>query len=221
MSKKFQRRLVPFIVLGVPVLLLLFLKLGKNKYAELPYYGNSALNSQGDTVRHTVPPFSFTGQDGNAFGSKDLAGKTYIAEFFFTRCPSICPVMQKNLQKVLEAYPLKASTKDLAIVSFSVDPANDNPAILSQYAHKNNITDKRWHFLSGNKDSLYDLMNTKGFLILKPLPADDPAQFNHSGILSLVDKDGHIRGQYDGTKEEDVEKLIDEIRVLLLSYAKH
>lgn len=188
---------------------------GKNVYKDLPYFGNPRLSESGDTIRHTIPAYRFTDQAGKKFGSEDLKGKVYVAEFFFTSCPSICPVMAKNLQKVQEAYKTR---EDVHIVSITLDPETDSVAQLAKYAAENQVSPDKWHLLTGPKEDIYNLINEKGFLLLKPEPNEDPYQFKHTEMLTLVDKEGHIRGQYDGTNEKEVEKLIDEIRVLLINY---
>ena len=217
MSKR--SRIILLIILVLPVLFFLTLQFGgKNKYKDLPHLGiPEGITEKGDTVWHTLPPFSFTDQNGNSFGSTQLKGKIFVAEFFFTRCPTICPIMMENLKKVIEDYP---KSKELEIISVSVDPKHDTSQVLKAYAVKNKVTDPRWHFLTGNKDEIYELMNTKGFALLKPEPSENLAQFNHTGTLSLIDKEGHIRGQYDGTKVDEIDKLNGDIQTLIVKYAK-
>ena len=213
-------RIVLIICILLPVIFLIVLRFGKNKYKELPHFGTpKGITEKGDTLFHTVPPFSFYDQDRRSFGSEDLKGKIYVADFFFTRCPSICPTLLSNLKKVSDAFP-KSGVNELNFVCFSVDPNHDSVEVLKKYADKNKISDKRWHFLTGNRDSIYDLMNTKGFLILKPEPNEEPAKFNHSGIISLVDPDGCIRGQYDGTNDEEIDRLVGDIQLLRVKYVK-
>lgn len=188
---------------------------GKNVYKDLPYYGNPRLSESGDTIRHTIPSYQFTDQSGKKFGSEDLKGKIYVAEFFFTSCPTICPVLAKSLKEVLDAYK---TVPEFHIVSITLDPETDSVKQLAEYAERNQIKADKWHLLTGPKEDIYNLINEKGFLLLKPEPNADPYQFKHTEMLTLVDKEGHIRGQYDGTKKEEIEKLIDEIRVLLVNY---
>jgi protein SCO1 len=213
---KVYRIFVIFLILVLPIIVLLCMNRGKNVYKDLPYLGNPrGLTESGDTIRHTIPSFNFTDQDGKNFGSDDLKGKIYIAEFFFTSCPTICPLLAGNLKKVNEAYQ---AAKDVHIVSITLDPETDSVKQLKEYADKNDISSDKWHLLTGPKEAIYNLINEKGFLLLKPEPNADPYRFKHTEMLTLVDKEGHIRGQYDGTNDKEIEKLMDEIRVLLIKY---
>ncbi len=217
-----RNRLVLGILILVPVLFYLVFQLGsKNKYKELPHFGTpKGITEKGDTVYHTLPPFSFYDQNHKSYGSTNMKGKICVVDFFFTRCPSICPILLGNLKKVSEAFP-KSSENELNLISFSVDPTHDSVEVLQKYIAKHKITDKRWHFITGNRDSIYDLMNTKGFLVYKPEPNDEPGKFNHTGIICLIDPEGCIRGQYNGTQDEEIDRLIGDIQVLRVKYVKN
>lgn len=206
-------------ILLLPIIGILILKQGRNVYKPLPYIGNyKGLKPNGDTIYHQIPSFSLTDQYGKAFGSNELKGKTYIASFIFTRCNSICPVITENLKEVFEGYK---DVESFSMVSVTLDPKYDSAEVLHAFADKFGVNNKNWHFLTGNKDSIAWLMNKDGFLMVMPLPGtDDPVQIQHTEVIALVDKDGHIRGHYDGTNSKEIDRLKDEIKVLYHSYGE-
>jgi protein SCO1 len=215
--KGIWKLLVPVGILIVPILFLIYLSRGQNVYKTLPHLGMpEGIDEKGDTIFHKVPGFRFTDQDGKPFGSAELKGKTYVADFFFTRCPSICKDLTAALKRVQEEYK---EAKNLEFVSFTIDPAHDSAQVLKAYARKYEANERNWHFLRGSKDSVQFLMNQGGYLLLKPEWNEDLAKVNHSELIVLVDRDGHIRGNYNATDKEAVDRLIDEIRVLYHEYA--
>jgi protein SCO1 len=169
---------------------------------------------QGDSI-HRVPAFRFTAQSGQAFGSQDLQGKIYVANFFFTRCPDICLQMSSELTRVQAQF---ATSPDLYLVSFTVDPRHDTVAVLQQYAERYQADPKRWSFLTGDKAQLYELARCGYYIAAKPASSNLATDFIHSDKLVLVDKQGRIRGYYSGTKREEVDRLILEIQVLEKEY---
>ena len=162
-----------------------------------------------------VPPFSLTAHTGKPITLDDLRGKVWVANFFFTTCRSICPIMQDNMKVVHEAF---AGNPSLRIVSFTVDPENDTAAVLNEYARKKGAADGTWTFVTGEKRDIYALAR-KGF----KLAADDaPEQiagtqhdFIHSEKFVLVDAQGRIRGYYSGLDIEQVLRLIGDAQNLL------
>jgi protein SCO1/2 len=213
LKRKFSPIVLVFIILTVPALIVILIHRGKNHYIDLPYYGNKIAKSKGDTLYHSVPPFSFINQDSANFNSSSLKGKIYVAQFFFTSCQSICPIMTTKVKTVFDHYKIK---KDFNVVSFSIDPAIDRPSILLDYRKKFKILEENWIHLTGNRDSIYALMNTKGYLLLQPNYSPDPAESTHTEFIDLVDRQGHIRGMYDATSEKEMDRLMDEIRLLYL-----
>jgi protein SCO1/2 len=209
------------IVILLPLLVIMMVRSGKNVYKHLPYLGNPVgLAPNGDTIRHTVKPFTFTDQFGQPYGTDSLKGKIYVAEFFFTSCNSICPVMTKGLKEVVyDEYRKGKHSDDLRLLSFTIDPKRDTPARLAQYAEKFGIKGHRWMFLTGPKDSLYKLMGPESFMMIEPHPDEGTDQITHSKFVELVDKEGRIRGTYDATNHDELERLRDEIRLLMLQYA--
>lgn len=160
-----------------------------------------------------VMPFAFTSQDNQKITEQDVAGKVYVAEYFFTHCEGICPRMNNNMRLVYDA--LKKDTNFL-ILSHTSDPDRDSVAQMKHYADSMKVDTKRWLFLTGRKDSLYNAARVSYTI-------DDPAnnlkkiedQFIHSQFWALVDKNGDVRKIYDGLKESEVKKLISDARRLL------
>jgi len=144
-----------------------------------------------------------------------LKGYIYVADFFFTRCGSICPKMSTQLTRVQAEFEKDSGVK---IISFTVDPKNDTVEVLKQYANDYNAIEGKWRFVTGSKDSIYALAQ-KGFFITAMEDKNHPIDFIHSDKLVLVDKKGWIRGYYNGTDIKEVDKLMTEIRVLQQIYA--
>lgn len=140
-----------------------------------------------------VSPFSFTNQDGKIITNKDFEGKVYLVEFFFTTCPTICPRMNKNLVDIQNNFP---NNEDFGIASFTINPEYDTPEILKAYAKNYEVTNPNWHFLTGNKDAIYDLAN-KGFNLYAEQVEGAPGGFEHSGNFALIDREGFIRSRTD------------------------
>ncbi len=164
-----------------------------------------------DTIYHSIPNFTFTNQDGKTITEKEVAGKVYIADFFFTSCPSICPKMTNTLFLVQEGLK---DEKDFRILSHSIDPDYDTPEKLKAYAQKYAANTEIWHFLTGNKDSIYDICENEYMAYAKIDPAAEGG-FVHSGFLILVDQNMHVRGAYDGTLPEKSEEIIKDVKTLL------
>jgi protein SCO1/2 len=143
--------------------------------------------------RKMVPPFKFVDQHGDTITNKDYEGKVYIAEFFFSTCPTICPIMKDNLVQVQDVFK---SDENFGIASFSIDPRHDTPEVLKEYAANNNITHPNWHLLTGEGEAIYELANS-GFNIYAGEDETAEGGFAHSGYFALVDKEGYIRSRKD------------------------
>ncbi|MGB2760159.1 SCO family protein [Maribacter stanieri] len=146
-----------------------------------------------DGKRRKVPSFEFINQDSVLVSDKDYLGKVYVVDFFFTRCPSICPVMTTNLVSVQNHF---IGEKDFAIASFSITPDFDTPAVLREYVEKYEVNNENWNLMTGDHDSIYQLANA-GFNIFAAEMPDVPGGFEHSGLFALVDKDGYLRSRID------------------------
>lgn len=204
-------------ILLVPSVAYLVLTTGKHNIKKLGYFGEKIPGvKEGDTTYHSIPPFQFTDQDGKLFGDKDLQGKIYVANFFFTSCPSICPAMQTLMKKVQDTDDFK-KLNDFRMVSFTVDPEHDSVSVLKEYAQKIKADSGRWYFLTGDKKVIYDLAY-QGFLVNAMEDPTAPGGFLHSDMMLLIDREKHIRGIYEGTSMKDVKRLIDEIKVLIAEY---
>jgi protein SCO1/2 len=163
-----------------------------------------------DTVTAVIPPFQFIDQDGSVIDTNTVNGKIYVVDFFFTHCPSICPKMKAEMHKVYEKYK---DQPDVLILSHSIDPARDSVSILKGYADKLNLDSHKWHFLTGNKDSIYAIADH--YLESAKEDKDAAGGFIHDGNFILVDRQRRIRGYYDGTTDDGTDKLIADIQNLL------
>ena len=171
-----------------------------------------------DTVFHVVKDFTFTNQMGQQVGLHNLPNKVVLVNFFFTSCPSICPKMMANLEKIQQAY-VKNDTL-LQLVSFTVDPERDTAETLRQYGLKHNINPDNWWLLTGDKKDIYDLARNE-FYVSVTKGDGGPDDFIHTEKLVLLDKDHYIRGYYDGTDSNAVRQCANDIAVLHLEKAKH
>lgn len=212
-----RKSLILILILLVPSLAYLVLTTGKHNIKKLQYFGPKSLAENGkDTIYHTIPAFSLIDQDGNPFGDKDLNNKIYVANFFFTSCPTICPKMQTLMKKIQDTDDFK-KLNDFKLVSFTVDPDNDTPEKLKEFSNLIKAEKNRWYFLTGNRDSIYDLAY-KGFMVNAMEDKKADGGFLHSDILLLIDKEKRVRGIYEGTSYKDVKRLIDEAKVLVAQY---
>lgn len=197
-------------------MLYVFLSTGETKFIRLPYYGEKEIAPNGnDTIFHSIPPFSFVNQDGKVITEKDFEGKIYVADYFFTTCPSICPVMATELLRVQEKFAY--TNGEVQILSHTVNPENDSVPVLRAYADMVHANTKMWNFVTGDKKQLYDLARY-GYLVNALEGDGGPDDFIHSEMFILVDKEKHIRGIYDGTNIKSVNDLLDDIKVLLAEY---
>ena len=179
----------------------------------LPYYGNKKV-MDGDTVYPIIPDFMFTDQLGRPFTKKTLEGKIYVADYFFTTCGSICPVMSKQMKRVYDNF---INDNEVIFVSHTVDPETDSVQTLKAYADKLNVSSDKWYFLTGNKKELYNLAR-EGYLLDASQGNGDVNDFIHTQNFALVDKNFQLRGYYDGTDSADIERLILEIKLLKQEY---
>lgn len=163
-----------------------------------------------DTVYQTIPDFIFTDQDNQTVSQQRLENKVYVADFFFTTCPTICPAMKRNLLLVYKQYK---DNDTVAILSHTIDPVHDSVAVLKDYATRLGVTTGQWYFVTGAKDSIFQI--AQSYLVSAQEDEYAAGGLIHSGHLVLVDKQKRIRGLYDGTEEKDAKKLIRDISILL------
>ncbi len=140
-----------------------------------------------------VPEFIFTNQDNRFISNEDFLGKVYVAEFFFTSCPSICIEMNQNMKILDEEF---ADRDDFGIASFTIDPITDTPKVLKEYSERLNVKSQNWHFLTGKIDDVYELSNS-GFNIFAGVNPAVAGGFEHQGFFALIDKNGYIRSRRD------------------------
>ena len=143
--------------------------------------------------KRKAPDFILTNQDSILISNEDLNDKVYVLEFFFTRCPDICIEMNRNMKLLDEKF---GDSNEFGIVSITIDPYNDNPSTLKEYSEALNIQSQNWHFLTGEKDYIYDLANN-GFNIYANQNVNFAGGFEHQGYFALIDKDGYIRSRKD------------------------
>ncbi len=185
--------------------------LGCQQEKKLPFLGPKEVGKQGDTLYHKIPNFKFLNQDSLWVSQKDMAGKIYVADFFFTTCPTICPTMKTQLLRIFDKF---AEDDRVRILSHTIDPEYDGVRVLKDYAKKLNITSPRWNLVTGKKSDIYRL-GEKSYMVTAQEDANEEGGFVHSGAFILVDQNRHVRGIYDGTKEEDVNHLIEDMTLLL------
>lgn len=179
--------------------------------SSLPYFSSANFTPQWNTPIHKIPEFSFTNQNGEIVTNATYSGKIYVADFFFTSCPGICPKLTKNMITLQEFYK---EDMDIKLLSHTVMPWKDSVPILKDYALKNNVLDVKWNLVTGNKDELYKIARTGYFADEDFVKTQEESNFIHTENFVLVDKKGYIRGVYNGTLPFDVERLKRHITIL-------
>lgn len=210
MKPSHKKILVLLIILLSPGLFYLALKSAKHHVDALEIYGPKELNEKGDTIYHTIPDFEFVNQYGKKISKKDFKEKIFVADFIFTTCQGICPKMSDQMTRVQEKVK---DMEDVLLLSHTVDPEHDSVPVLFDYAGKVGAKEGKWHLVTGDKKELYDIAR-KGYLVTAMEGDGGPDDFIHSEKFLLVDKQGRIRGFYDGTDPKEVKRLLDEIKVL-------
>ncbi|MBT8231641.1 MAG: SCO family protein [Saprospiraceae bacterium] len=179
---------------------------------KLPILGR--MNIEGtDTILHKIPKFNFINQDSNYVTNQDLEPYIYVSDFFFISCPSICPLVKKQMLRVYEKYKDNPKIK---MVSHTIDPKRDTPKKLSKYAEKLKIDTDKWMFLTGDKGEILDIADD--YFVAAFEDADAPGGFDHSGKIILTDTKGHIRAFAEGTDSDDVTDFLKDIDLLLKEY---
>ena len=218
MNIQAAKRLVLALILILPSTIYIILTTGKHNFVHLPIVG-----PQSDSTHHTIPDFMFINQFGDTITDKDYQGNIYVANFVFTTCPTICPIMtfqMRRVQQKFNGYP------NFMMLSHTVNPDYDTPDVLLEYAKNMEADLRNWNFVTGNKKSIYDM--APYYFINAMEDGEAPGGFLHSEYFVLVDKEGKIRsreddngnimGVYDGTSEYEVGLLIDDIKVLMAEY---
>lgn len=164
-----------------------------------------------DTLYHTIPDFTLVDQDSITVSKSAMKGKIYLADFFFTRCPTICPVTSRNLLQIAKHF---VNEPRVVIVSHTVDPKYDRPYVLKRYAAELGAP-SNWLFLNGPKGVVYKLAGAGGYFSFAQEDPNAPGGFDHSGAFTLVDTNFRVRAVYDGTKTDSISKIIADIQLLL------
>lgn len=164
-----------------------------------------------DTTFRTIPDFRLYNQDSTVVTLKDFDNAIYVADFFFTSCPTICPIMHRNLLKIYKKYE---GNPEVKFASHTIDVKYDVPSKMKKYAKKLGVNGTQWEYLWGTRDQIYALAE-RNYLVFAEENTKAPGGFVHQGYLILVDKQKRIRGAYDGTVDEEVKKLMDDMEILL------
>ena len=165
-----------------------------------------------DTIYHSIPEFSFINQDSISITKESFKDKVYVADFFFTSCPTICPTVKGQMLRIYDRYE---DSDELRFISHSIDTKRDSVPVLRDYGEKLQIDPKRWHLVTGERDDIYGI--ARQYFIAAEEDPNSPGGYTHSGGLVLVDKEFRIRGIYDGTEAEEVDELMDDLTLLLNS----
>jgi protein SCO1 len=184
---------------------------------ELPYFQpiEKGLKNNVDSLnRHLTFDFSLTDQTGKIISRKDFLNSIIIVDFFFTSCEGICPIMNSQMQRVYQKFK---GNYEVKFISHTVNPEKDSSSVLAAYAKRYNADASQWHFVTGDKPQLYNLAR-KSYLISDTNGNGGKEDFVHSQNFALIDKEGHIRGVYNGTDATEVNRLMVEIKVLMQSY---
>lgn len=168
-----------------------------------------------DTIYQTISPFSYLNQDSVIVTDKDFNGKIYVADFFFTSCNTICPIMHRNM---LDVYKKFKDNPKVKLLSHSIDIKYDLPSRLKTYANKLGVEGNQWEFVHGSRDSIFDI-SAKNYLVSAFEDSSDPQGLVHQGWFILVDTKKQLRGAYDGTKPDQVKQLMKDMDKLLLEEA--
>ncbi len=195
-----------------------------SKERKLPIFGirdtrvvkNADGSSTVDTIYQTIPKFDFLDQDSVSITNDRFKDKIYVADFFFTSCPSICPTMHRNMKTVYNSFK---DNPDVLFLSHTIDYKYDKPSVLKRYAAKLGVDVKKWAFAYGSKEDIYKIAE-KSYLVSVQEDSTSKDQYVHQGWLVLVDRDKRVRGAYDGTDAKAVEQLAKDIPVLLAEYKK-
>ena len=189
-----------------------------NKETTLPFFNSAEftpewISETSDTYAkiHTIPAFKFTNQEGKTITNKTYEGKIYVADFFFTSCPGICPRLAKNMRKLQEVFK---NDDDVMLLSHSVTPVKDSVPVLKEYGLENNVNPRKWNLVTGNKKEIYDIARKAYFADEDFVKTQDEDAFIHTENFVLIDKKGRIRGVYNGTLAVETERILRHIKLL-------
>ncbi|MDQ3017366.1 MAG: SCO family protein [Bacteroidota bacterium] len=196
-------------VIGPLIFGLVIISACKKEPDTLPYLGNKDVVN-GDSVLHVVPDMVLTDQDSQLFRLSQLPNKIYIADFFFTSCPSICPKVTKQMLRIYDKYK---DDDRVILLSHTIDQRHDSVSVLNRYSKNLGIDNLRWKFVTGEKDSIFQLADDYFVSVVED--PDAPMGFDHSGRIILLDKERHVRGYCEGTDPESVTNFFTTVDQLL------
>ena len=216
---KYRKFIGVFAIVSAIILMLFYNALLPVK--KLPIYQPAMVNFElvDSTIQHQkkfhrIADFSLTNQNGKTITQDDFKGKIYVADFFFTTCPTICIAMTNNLLNVQEKIK---NNPNLMLLSHSVTPEIDSVAQLKKYAFEKGVIDQKWHLVTGDKKAIYELAR-KSYLAVKEDGDGGPFDMIHTENFILVDPDRRVRGFYDGTDLEEIQRLLEELEILIEEY---
>ena len=175
----------------------------------LPIIGNHDIQGE-DTIYHQIPDFAFIDQDSQVVTNATFEGKIYVADFFFTSCPTICPKVKKQMLRIYEKYE---DEPRLMFLSHSIDPKRDTVGRLKTYSENLGVDTERWRFITGKKDEIYEIADD--YMSIAVEDPEAPGGFDHSGWILLIDENRHIRAYANGTEPEKVDEFIKDMDWLL------
>jgi len=200
------------------IVLLIISSCTKENSYKLPIYGRKVISEKIingekiiDTLDHTISNFSFINQDGKTVNNLTFNNSIYIADFFFTSCPAICPLMKSEMMRVYRKY---INEEKIKLLSHTINPEFDTVERLKKFAKKFDVDSNKWHFVTGDIDKIYEI-GFKSYMVTAAKDSLSPGGFLHSGTFLLVDNNKNIRGVYDGTNKLEVNKLLKDIDILL------
>jgi protein SCO1/2 len=214
--KQYKYFLLGLVIFSIIFLSIAFYLLTPKK--KLPIYNPADVNPElvDSTVQHiskyhTIADFSFTNQNGKIITQKDYEGKIYVADFFFTTCPTICPIMQDNMVDIQNAF---LDNPKVMLLSHTVMPEIDSVPVLKKYALEKGVVDSKWNLVTGDKKAIYYIAR-KSYLAVKTETSGELYDMVHTENFILVDEKKRVRGFYDGTNKEDIKRLIKDIHFLV------
>lgn len=203
---------------NLSICLLLVTAVACSEKKKLPIFGNRDVQVRIvngteliDTIYATVPDFKLVNQKGDTVTQNVLSGKIAVVDFFFTTCPTICPIMKKEMLRIYQEFKQR---DDLILLSHTIDPEHDTLEVLADYAKRLGSDGRHWQFLTGERSYIYELAE-KGYYATAAADSSEPGGFIHSGGFILIDKEKRVRGIYDGTSASETDQLIADINQLL------
>ena len=189
-----------------------------NKDTTLPFFNSAEFTPEWISEKsekylniHKIPTFSFINQNGKEVTNDTYKGKIYVADFFFTSCPGICPRLAKNMGKLQEEFK---NDNDVLLLSHSVTPVKDSVPVLRMYAEENNVDSNKWNLVTGSKKEIYDIARKAYFADEDFVKTQDESAFIHTENFVLIDKKGRIRGVYNGTLAVETDRILRHIKLL-------